>query len=151
MYLSFLFQPNIFVFVFALFCQPEYMVSVLWQEEGYTVKYSLSTRDFQRAQAIFHRISRLQSKYRHSQFLKVILPVLPFLVGQYWKYNLELGRVDSPYWSGSWGYIFPYYPVDEAIRVRIDPVENYVVAALGNTHGQYMSNTRRVKFQYYPF
>ena len=42
-------------------------------------------RDFQRAQAIIHCISRLQSLYRHSQFLKVILPVLSFLVWQYWK------------------------------------------------------------------
>ena len=35
------------------------------------MKYSLSTkeipRDFPRAQAIFHRISRLESQYRHSQ------------------------------------------------------------------------------------
>ena len=42
-----------------------------------------------------------------------------------------VGRVDSPYWSGSWGYIFPYCPVDEAIQVRIDPVDNSAVAALG--------------------
>ena len=42
----------------------------------------------------------------------------------------------ASYWSGSWGYIFPYCPVDEAIQVRIDPVENSVVAALGNTDGQ---------------
>ena len=45
---------------------------------------------------------------------------------------------------------FPYCPLDEAIQVRIVPVENSVVAALGNTHVQ-ESNTRRVKFQYYPF
>ena len=38
-------------------------------------------------------------------------------------------------------------PEQYAIRVRIDPVENSVVAALGNTHGQ-ESNTRRVKIQY---
>ena len=31
------------------------------------MKYSLIPRDFPRAQAIFHRISRLQSQYRHSQ------------------------------------------------------------------------------------
>ena len=58
--------------------------------------------------------------------------------------------VDSHYSSGRLGYIFPYCPVDEAIRVCIDPVENSVVATLGNTHGQ-ESNTRRVKFQYYNF
>ena len=60
--------------------------------------------------------------------------------------NIE--RVDSLYWSGIWGYIFPYCRVDEAIRGRIDPIDNPVVAALGNAYG---SNTRRVKFQYYPF
>ena len=58
--------------------------------------------------------------------------------------------VNSLYGSDSWGYIFLYCPVDEAIQVCIDPVENSVVAALGNTHGQ-ESNTRRVKFQSYPF
>ena len=34
------------------------------------------------------------------------------------------------YWSGSWGYIFPDCPIDEAIRVCINPVENSVVATL---------------------
>ena len=58
-------------------------------------------------------------------------------------------KVDSPDWSGSLGYIFPYCPVDESLQVGIDPLENYVVAALGNTHGQ-ESNIRRGKFQYYP-
>ena len=50
-------------------------------EEGYTV----SMRDFQRAQAIFHRGSQLQSSYIHSQFPKVlfsVLPVLPVLPGR---------------------------------------------------------------------
>ena len=31
------------------------------------MKYSLSPRDFPRAQAIFYCISRLESQYRHSQ------------------------------------------------------------------------------------
>ena len=35
--------------------------------------------------------------------------------------------------------------VDEAIRVCIDPIEDSVVAALGNTHGQ-KSNNRRINF-----
>ena len=43
-----------------------------------------------------------------------------------------------------------YCPVDEAIRVRIDPVENSVLGVLGNINGQ-ESNTRILKFQYYPF
>ena len=30
----------------------------------------------------------------------------------------------------------PYGQVDEALLVSIDPVENSVMAALGNTHGQ---------------
>ena len=32
------------------------------------------------------------------------------------------------------GAIFPYCPVDEVIRVRIDPVENSFVAALGEQY-----------------
>ena len=71
----------------------EDIVSVLWWEEGYMEKYSLNAREipreepkgFSRAQAIFHSISWLESQYRHSQFLKCILPVLSFLVGQYRK------------------------------------------------------------------
>ena len=56
------------------------------------MKYSLSTREIPRAEPkgfsaglgyIFYRISQIESQYRHSQFLKVILPVLPFLVGQH--------------------------------------------------------------------
>ena len=48
------------------------------------------------------------------------------------------------------GYIFPYFPVDEAIRVGIDPVEASVVAALGTMHGQ-KSNTRRDKISMVSF
>ena len=47
-------------------------------------------------------------------------------------------------------YIFPHCPVDEAIRVRIDPVENYVVAEVGNTHDK-ESNTGRDKFKSFNF
>ena len=36
------------------------------------------------AQAIFHCISWIKSKYRHNQFLRIIHPVLSSLVGQYW-------------------------------------------------------------------
>ena len=36
-------------------------VSILGREEGYTVKYSLSPRAIPRAQALFYRISRLES------------------------------------------------------------------------------------------
>ena len=43
------------------------------------------------------------------------------------------------------GLYFPYFPVDEAIQVRMDPVENSVVAALESTHSQ-ESNTRKVEF-----
>ena len=39
------------------------IVSVLGREEGYTVKYDLSPREFPRAQAIFYRISLLESWY----------------------------------------------------------------------------------------
>ena len=34
------------------------------------MKYSLSQRDFPRAQAIFHSIFRLESQYRHSHLAK---------------------------------------------------------------------------------
>ena len=34
------------------------------------------------------------------------------------------------YLCSSLGYIFLYYPVDEAMGVRIDPAENYDVPAL---------------------
>ena len=53
-------------------------VTVLWREEGYTMNHCLSPRDFQRAQAIFHRIPRLKSQYSHSQ-----LPILPNIFS-YW-------------------------------------------------------------------
>jgi hypothetical protein len=43
-----------------------------------------SRRDFPRDQSIFHRISRLESQYRHSQL------------------QLNIGSVDSPYCSNSW-------------------------------------------------
>ena len=36
-------------------------ISVLGREEGYTVKYGLSPREIPRAQALFYRISRLES------------------------------------------------------------------------------------------
>ena len=62
----------------------------------------------------------------------------------------NIGRYDSLYWFGHWDYIYPYCPEDEAKRVCKDPVENFVVAALGNTPDQ-ESNTKRVKFQYSPF
>ena len=55
------------------------------QEEGYTVEYSLITREIPRTQAIFHHISRLKSQYRQSKFLKIILPVLYSRGRQYWK------------------------------------------------------------------
>ena len=37
------------------------VVSVLGQEEGYTVKYGLSLREIPRAQAIFSCVSQLES------------------------------------------------------------------------------------------
>ena len=46
---------------------------------------------------------------------------------------------------GSYGQTFVLTPEQYAIRVRIDPVENSVVAALGNTHGQ-ESNTKSFFF-----
>ena len=54
-----------------------------------------SPRNFLRAHAIFHRICWLESHYRHSQ--------LQFRYSSSWESNI--GRVDSPYCSASWGYI----------------------------------------------
>ena len=48
-------------------CEEDYYIeSVLRREEGYTVKYSLSSREIPWDQAIFHSISRLESQYKHS-------------------------------------------------------------------------------------
>ena len=67
---------------------------------------------------------------------------------------LTLGKVSGGaptiLWNFPNGTMWQYCPVDEAVWVRSDPVENSVVAALGNTHVQ-ESDTRRIKFKYYPF
>ena len=74
-------------------------------------------RDFPRAQAIFHRLSQLESKYRHSHFLKVILPVLSFLVGQYWKswFSLLVWQLGLyfPVLPRRWSNTGPYRPSRE--------------------------------------
>ena len=68
--------PCIVLHFSELYCTLLYCtVSVLLREEGYTMKYSLSSREiprakpegFPRAQAIFHCISWLKSQYRHYQ------------------------------------------------------------------------------------
>ena len=51
-----------------------------------------SLRDFPRAQAIFHCISQLESKYRHSQLQLLHWP----------SWEINIGRVASPYYSDSW-------------------------------------------------
>ena len=106
------------------------------------MKYRLSTRKILRAEPKgFPEPSGYISLY-------ILTCVIIQTFSIYKSYTVGQGnieRVDSPYWSSSWGYIFPYYPVDEAISVHIDPVENSVVAALGHTHGQ-ESNTREKNF-----
>ena len=42
-------------------------------------------------------------------------------------------RVDSPYCPRSWGYIFQYCPVSDAIQVHIGQVKKSAVATLKNT------------------
>jgi hypothetical protein len=69
------------------------------------VKYSL------RAQVIFHRISQLESQYRHSQLQLQYCPS--------WESNVR--RVDSPYCSGSWGYIFQYTTSSTGSVLKIYP------------------------------
>ena len=73
-------------------------------------------RDFLSAYAIFHRISWLESQYRHSQ--------LQFQYCPCWESNIE--RVDSPYFSNSWGYIFQYNPSSTG-----SVLENIAPARLG--------------------
>ena len=103
------------------------IVSVLWQEEGYMVKYSRSTREMQRAEPErFSEGSGYISPYILScvtiqtfSISKSYTSSMSFLVGQYWKswFSILIWQL---------GYIFPYYPVDDAIRVHIDLVENSV-------------------------
>ena len=111
-------------------------VSVLWREEGYTVKYSLSTREIPRAEPEgFPKGWGYISLYiltwviiQTFSISKSFTSSIVLLVGQYWSwFSVFVWQL---------GYIFPYCPVDKAIWVRIDPVENSVVAALGNIHGQ---------------
>ena len=59
-----------------------------------------SRRNFLRAQAIFHSVSRLESQYSYSQ--------LQFPHYPSGESNIE--RVDSPYCSSIWGFIFQYIP-----------------------------------------
>ena len=60
------------------------IVTVLWREEGYTMKYCLSPREILRAQEIFHHIPWLESQYSHSQ--------LPLLANNfsYWLRELAI-------------------------------------------------------------
>ena len=132
------------------------IVFVLWQEEGYTVKYSLSTWEIPRAEPEgFPKGSGYISPYIPTWVIiqtfsisKVILPVLSFLVGQYWKSWISVLVLQL-------GLYFPLLPSRWSntglYRLNLlGSVEDSVMAALGNTQGQ-ESNIRRVKFQYYPF
>ena len=127
------------------------IVSVLWREEGYTVKCSLSTREILRAEpGGFTEGSGYISLY-----ILTWVTIQSFSMSKsYTDSMVHPGRAILkswyPYWSGSWGYNLPYCLVDKAIWVLIDPVENSVVTAVWNTHGQ-ESNTIRGKFQYYSF
>ena len=104
------------------FCISEVLgeiVSLLWQEEGYTVIYSLSTREIPRAKPDeFPEGSGYISPYIptwviiHSQFLKSILPVLSFLVRQYWKswFSVLVWKLGLyfPVLPSSWSNMGPY-------------------------------------------
>ena len=76
-----------------------------------------SPRDFPRAQAIFHCISRLESSYRHSQLKRNIPPVLSFLVGQYWKswFSVLVWQLGLyfPVLPSRWSNTGPYRPSRE--------------------------------------
>ena len=98
-----------------------------------------SPRDFLRLRLYFTYIPtwvRIQTfSISKSYTSSIVLPGRPILEELILCIGLAAGAI-----------FFPYCSVDDAIWVRIDPVENSVVAALGNKHGQ-DSNTRRVKFQ----
>ena len=47
-----------------------------------------------------------------------------------------------------WQWVETVVPVDEAMRVRIDPVEKSAVAELGNIFGSRESNTKIVNYPY---
>ena len=72
----------------------------MWQEEGYTIKYSLSQREIQRAKPEgFSQGSGYISSYIPTRVTKqtfsIITPELTFL-------EINIGRFDSPYCSDSW-------------------------------------------------
>ena len=76
-----------------------------------------SPRDFPRAQPMIHCISRLESYYKHSQFPIFILPVLSFLVGQYWKswFSVLVWQLGLyfPVLPSRWSNTGPYRPSRE--------------------------------------
>ena len=84
--------------------------SVLWEEKVYTVKFSLSAKEILRTKTegfpedsgfISPYIpTRDESQYRYSQLQFQYCPSL----------ESNIGRVDSSYCSGSWGYNFHYTP-----------------------------------------
>ena len=74
-------------------------VTVLWREEGYSMKYCLSPRDFQKAQAIFHLIPWLKSQFSHSQ-----LPLLANIFS-YWLRELAIfSRIGFVSWPNTGPY-----------------------------------------------
>ena len=110
-------------------------VSVLWREEEYTVKYSLNTREIPRAEP-----------KGFPEGSGYISPYIPTWV------KIQTFSISKSYTSS---IVLPGRAILEELILCIGldpvhPVENSVVAALGNIHGQ-ESITRRVKFQYHPF
>ena len=105
-----------------------------------------SPREFPRAHAILHRIYRIslylpESYYRHSQFIKTILPVLSFPLGPYWKswfsvlvWQLRLYFLVLP---SRWSNTVPYRPSRELY--------------CGNTRKYTWSGEQYYIIQYYPF
>ena len=92
MYLLLCVQDSVFDVSVSYCFRLSKLVSVLWREDGYTMKYSLSPRDFPRVYAIFHRISWLDIiKYKSSidlagrSILKELIFCIPSTAGPYGK------------------------------------------------------------------
>ena len=76
------------------------------------MKYCLSPRDFQRAQAIFHCIPRIKSQYSHSQ-LPLLVNIFFYQVRELALFSCigflrwpNMGPYTDPYWASSTGKIF---------------------------------------------
>ena len=86
--------PPSLILLFSYFTCPgsarlalRHSVTVLWREVRYTMKYSMSMREIPMAQAIYHFIFWLESKYKHSLF--------PLLANIFFYWRVELAKREN--------------------------------------------------------